>query len=82
LDDLILKIPHSERRKLLLENVITDAVAVNNNWQISYLMIVWKEYFEPTLEATCNPCLGRVLKNFKAMHPRMLEMEQEANLLG
>lgn len=82
MDQIINLLPLSERKKILENNIINDAVAVANDNNMQYLAIIWKTYIEPTVEISCNPCLSRIHKNFREMHGRMLELQNEANLLG
>jgi hypothetical protein len=73
--------PRVIRRRLLEENVIQQAIAIGSDQQMKKLMIIWKQYYEPTLEVACNLCYSRVLKNFKAMLDTMVLMEKEDGIL-
>lgn len=81
MDQIINLLPLSERRIILEEELIEKAVAIYSSYEMQRLMILWRTYVEPTVESTCNPCLARVLKNFREMHNRIIELQFEAELL-
>lgn len=74
-------IPRSERRVILERNYIYLAVANAIDYPMKYLMIVWKEYVEPTVDVSCNVCYDRVLRNYRSLQEEFIKLEREDRLL-
>lgn len=76
-------IPGDEVRLILNDKIIDKAVAIATSPFMKHLMIVWKQYVEPSIEVnTCGPCLERVLKNYKELKPLFEKMYNEPDLLS
>lgn len=73
--------PAKIRREILENNTIFLAIASASDSNMEYLMLIWKQYAEPSLKVNCNLCYDRVLKNFKALQPTLIELEKEYQLL-
>lgn len=76
-----LLIPRETRRKILIENYISKAQPHGASPEMVYLMTVWKEYLEPTLQVTCNLCYDRILRSFRSLQDVMIKDEKEFQLL-
>ena len=75
-------IPVDIQETILLENYIDNAIPIIGDESMYYLMIVWRNYLEPNLAVNCNLCLTRILKEFKALRPYMIEKVKTENLLN
>jgi len=80
--EVALLFPAMERKSILEKNLIYNAVAVGNNFEMRCLMVYWKEYVEKDLNVTCNLCYGRVLRNFQQLQPVFIELEKQEALLN
>lgn len=67
--EIVSKFPSDHVKKLLLENHINNAQLSDYDKSMQVLVIMWKEYVEPTFNATCTLCYERVLRNYKALQP-------------
>lgn len=74
-------IPAEYRREILLTNMINTAQP-SNNFEMNYLITVWRNYYEPTLNVNCGLCYVRVLGEWKKLHATLIEMEKENQLLN
>jgi hypothetical protein len=74
-------IPPEYRREILELNMIDNAVAQHTNSSMHYLGVVWKNYVEKEFTPDCNFCYARVLRNFKAIKPILIQLELESKLL-
>lgn len=63
---------------------IRNAVANKYNSHMLLLYTVWYEYVEPNGKGDidCGICLGRVLKNYRAMRAELEQLEAENNLIN
>jgi hypothetical protein len=78
------KIPESYRAEILELNMINRAQASRMDASMEYLFTTWKIYVEPEADLTldCGLCVERVLQNWKAIMPSMIELEKNRKLLA
>lgn len=74
-------LPAAERKELLEHNFIHEARPLGGSYQMQQIMILHREYYEPTLNITCGLCYDRVLKFWRLMQDTLVEMEREDRLL-
>ena len=85
LKDLARRIPDAVRSERLLtpDDPILRAQGNAANIYMQLLFAVWFEFVEPygQKNINCPQCLGRILENFRAMRPSLLELEKEYRIL-
>jgi hypothetical protein len=74
--------PVREVREIIELDLISIAVAKPDDHAMHHLFVLWKMYVEPGLQATCNLCYSRVLKNYKGIQPEFIRIIKEDNLLN
>lgn len=74
-------IPAGERREILEKNLIANAIGRADQYEMNYLMIIWRTYIETDL-GNCALCVNRVLNNFRQLQGTLVKMEQDSKLLG
>lgn len=84
--EIAMRIPDVVRSGLLLvsSDPILNAQGHKNNEHMRLLFDIWFEFVEPYGQKNwnCPYCLGRVLDNFRAMRPVLLELEKEYRILN
>lgn len=76
------RIPAEYRKEILEMNMIQEAQGSNTNSTMMYLVVIYKNYIEPTFSPDCNLCCGRALDAFKLMLPYLVELEKGSNALN
>ncbi len=79
--ELALLIPDEERRFILENNYVGKAIGIIGNKEMDYLFKLWKYFIEPSVEASCNACYERILKNYKQLVTVLIDLEKESNTL-
>lgn len=77
-------IPKEYRKEILELNIIEHSAFENGvpNGSMNHLIIIWKDYVEPDFKAECNRCITRMMDNYKALKPTLMEMHKEEKLLN
>lgn len=76
------QVPAEYRREILLTNMIGRAQAHGADATMVYLVTIWRNYFEPSLDMGCGQCYVRVLNNWKNIEWELAKLEREAGLLN
>ena len=75
-------IPLAIVEQMLTENWIAEAKPYLSDKPMQKLIVVWKEFVEPGLDATCGLCLGRILENYKQLQDQLIAKVYDNNLLN
>ncbi len=81
LDQIAALIPAEYRTEIIACRMIENAAAHRADDSMHYLFTIWITYIEPWLDMSCGLCIDRVLKNWKQIHPILVDMEKKAQLL-
>jgi hypothetical protein len=73
-------IPAGERSVILEQNLIAKAIGRADQYEMNYLMVIWRTYVEPDL-GVCPLCVNRILNNFRQLQGLLIEMEKQSKLL-
>lgn len=79
------KIPDRIRSERLLTEAdpIANAQANQFDKHMQVLSKIWYAYIEPEKEYTnCPICLNNILQSFRALKPKLLELEREYKILN
>lgn len=81
LNQIAALIPAEYRTEIIACRMIENACGHKADDNMHYLFTIWTTYIEPGLDMSCGLCIERVLKNWKQLHPIIVEMEKNAQLL-
>lgn len=74
-------IPAEYRTEIIGCRMIEHAQAHKADDNMNYLFTIWSTYIEHGLDMSCGLCIERILKNWKQLHPILIEMDKNAQLL-
>lgn len=75
-------IPPEYRKEILDLNMIDTAIPNDTDNTMYYLCVVFKDYIETDFDPACPRCYSRVIKFFKTIKIKLVELEQQSRLLN